>query len=215
MKTPNFKNFLLTGISFLGISHLSAQEIPHLHPIQASSSIEKNVGQIITITRIEKPWVASRTLVIKKFIESIPQYAKINGLLTKYYSFTKTQDQFGGIYLWSNESAARNWFNPAWFQRVQKTYKSPGEVSYFWVTGVSTLQTLSETKGNYWSVLSLGKAEFTSSAKGLLRLIYITDERGIPGHLSLWVSEKEAKNYFAHDIAANEFFDTPILLNNQ
>ena len=215
MKTPSFKNFLLTGISLLGIYQLSAQEIPHLNPIQASSSIEKNVGQFITITRIEKPWVASRKLVIKKFIESIPQYAKVNGLLTKYFSFTESNNQFGGIYLWSDESAARTWFNPAWFERVLKTYKSPGEVSYFSVTGARTLQTVSETKGNYWCVLSLGKAEFTTGAKGLLRIIYITDDRGIPGHLSIWVSEKEARNYFAQDTAANEFFDTPILLNNQ
>ena len=215
MKTPSLKNALLTGISLLGISQLSAQQIPHLHPIQASSSIEKNVGQFITITRIEKPWVASRKLVIKKFIESIPQYAKINGLLSKYFSFTENNNQFGGIYIWSNESAARTWFNQAWFQRVQKTYKSPGEVSYFSVSGARTLQTLSETKGNYWSVLSLGKAEFTTDAKGLLRIIYITDDRGIPGHLSIWISKKDAMNYFASDTAANEFFDTPILLNNQ
>jgi hypothetical protein len=215
MKTTNLKNVLLTGISLLGISQLSAQEIPHLQPIQASSSIEKNVGQFITITKIEKPWVASRKLVINKFIESIPQYAKINGLQSKYFSFTENHNQFGGIYLWSNESAARTWFNPAWFERVLKTYKSSGEVSYFSVTGARTLQTLSETKGNYWSVLSLGKAEFTTDAKGLLRIIYITDDRGVPGHLSIWTSKKEAMNYFARDNSANEFFDTPILLNNQ
>jgi hypothetical protein len=215
MKKFSIKAILLPLLGLLGLSRLSAQEIPQLKPITTNINLEGNTGKYITITKIPKPWIASRKLVVKKFMESIPEYAKVNGLLTKYFALTEKHTHFGGIYLWQNEAAARNWFNLKWFERVREKYKSPGEVSYYSVTGIRNLQTITETQGKYCSVLSLGKAELAYPAKGLLRIIYITDEKGIHGHISLWASEKEARDYFLTDLAADEFFDTPVLLNNQ
>ena len=218
MEKQSFKKSILLILGFIGLTRLTAQEIPALKPILTNTSNTESVGNFITITKIKKPWIAPRKLVIKKFIESIPQYAQIKGLQTKYYAFSENTEYFGGIYLWNTEIAARNWFNNQWFERVIKTYKNEGEVIYYSVTGIETIQNIYKTKGNYYTVLSLGNPALKTPAKeleGLLRIIYITDSKGVAGHISLWQSETKARAFFSTDLSANEFFDTPILLNNQ
>jgi hypothetical protein len=97
------RKFILLMVSFCMTYNLWAQqsnqpsqEIPHLKPIEANNGIEKTKGQFVTIVKIEKPPIATREYLVNKFVESIPVYSRVNGLLTKYYSLTENGSKFGG-----------------------------------------------------------------------------------------------------------------------
>jgi hypothetical protein len=175
------------------------------------STIEPTV---VTITYVKKPWYAWRSLVIKKFKESIPEYEAIPGLLQKNYHFTEDYKKFGGIYHWSTEAEARTWFNPKWFERVIKTYGEAGVVDYYQVIQSTTIAK-HELTGDYWSTLQLGKSlTIPESTSGLLRITQIKSNDQL-GTIALWKSKEEAKRYFSQQKGAGQisFFDTPVLID--
>ena len=64
------------------------------------------------------------------FRQSVPEYAKLPGLVRKYYTIGD-DGRAGGIYLWSSRAAAEAWYNDAWKADVQKRWGAPAAVSYF------------------------------------------------------------------------------------
>lgn len=78
--------------------------------------------EVITWTRIRKPWYAPNFFVKSKMNDSIPEYKAISGLVWKSYSIEKESGKFGGIYLWDSETSAITWFNQAWFERIKDKY---------------------------------------------------------------------------------------------
>jgi hypothetical protein len=69
------------------------------------------------------------------FRQSIPEYAKLSGLVRKYYTIGD-DGRAGGIYLWSSRAAAEAWYSDAWRAGVLKTWGAPAEVSYFDVPAI-------------------------------------------------------------------------------
>lgn len=103
---------LLVGI-FLTFS-LSSQSKPSLDPLIQN--------EVVTWTRVNRPMLAFSFLIKSKMKDSIPEYEAISGLKSKAYSIETDGKLFGGIYLWDSETAAKNWFNASWFQRVKEKY---------------------------------------------------------------------------------------------
>lgn len=64
------------------------------------------------------------------FKASVPDYAKLPGLVRKYYTIGD-DGRAGGIYLWSSREAAQAWYSDAWKAGVQKRWGAPASVSYF------------------------------------------------------------------------------------
>ncbi len=188
---------------------------PHSNSKQLNTTIMSNSEPtIVTITYVKKPWYAWRSLVVKKFKESIPEYEAIPGLLQKNYHFTESDGKFGGIYLWASEAEARAWFNPKWFERVVKTYGEAGVVNYYQVIQ-STTVAKHELTGDYWSVLQLGKSlSIPTTTQGLLRITQIKNKDQF-GTITLWKSKEEAKRYFSQQKEAGQiaYFDTPVLID--
>ncbi len=199
---------LISGL--LSMTTLSAQNTQTPKPLLPA--LDQTGEKWVTITKVKRPWYAFRGAVIKKFIQSMPEYAAIPGLLFKAYAFTAHAPYFGGVYLWEDKVRAQNWFNPDWFTRVMKTYKKPGIVLYYKVNGVQTLQTLNKTQGNYYTSVSIGNHTMSNNTQGLLRIYQIENEAGESGYICLWATEKAAKTYFKTAQVQPEYFDTPVLL---
>jgi Putative mono-oxygenase ydhR len=70
-------------------------------------------------------------IVVNKMQATVPQYEQLAGLHYKAFTLTQTDAQFGGIYLWKDRSFAQNWFNPAWHERVRKTYGNEAIIEWF------------------------------------------------------------------------------------
>jgi hypothetical protein len=64
------------------------------------------------------------------FSQSVPEYARLPGLVRKYYTIGD-DGRAGGIYLWSSRAAAEAWYNEAWQAGVLKRWGAPAVVSYF------------------------------------------------------------------------------------
>lgn len=178
-------------------------------------------GKVLTIVKVQKPWYAFRFLIVSRFKGSVPDYARIPGLLHKAYCLPEHHNSFGGIYLWQSKPDEDRWFNAAWFARVKKEY-GEGTVDTYQVTCVHEVSSSAGTEGDFWSALSFidGAAEHRidslvrSGAAGLLRAVEVQDSAGRCGVVTLWNTERNAKAYFETYPATTTYFDTPVLINN-
>lgn len=169
----------------------------------------------LTITQVKKPWYGLRFLVIKKFKESIPEYAAIKGLVYKAYHFNENRSFFGGIYVWKTENNAKTWFNQTWFDRTESTYGVRGNVDYYKVSKMETLVEIKVPNASYWAALVMEEKEIDAKADGLLKIFSISSYNGQKGFISMWENEAKCKAYFKKNNQKALFFDTPVLLNNQ
>lgn len=64
------------------------------------------------------------------FRAAVPEYARVPGLVRKYFTIGD-DGRAGGIYLWASREAAEAWYNDAWKAGVQARWGAPASVSYF------------------------------------------------------------------------------------
>ena len=107
------KNSIILFLILIKISFL---------PLIAEENLIYWKGPVIGMTRLKIPWYAPNFFVKDKMKDSIPEYSTINGLQKKMYSIESDSALFGGVYLWENEKAARDWWNEGFFERVNKKY---------------------------------------------------------------------------------------------
>ncbi len=109
---------------------------------QARATTAIATDTTLVIVRVPKPWYAPRALIKSKMLDTRAQYAALDGLLVKAYSFEQTSGDFGGVYQWRDRAAAEAWFNPGWFERVRRERGVEGQVRFF-----DALLTLDNTPG--------------------------------------------------------------------
>ena len=85
--------------------------------------------QVAVHVAITTPAGAPRALVEAGMTKSAPIYAKVPGLVRKY--FTIGRADFGGIYLFKDRTSAQAWFSDAWRAKAAATYGSQPVVTYF------------------------------------------------------------------------------------
>jgi hypothetical protein len=171
---------------------------------------------ILTITKVKKPWYAWRSLIIGKMEESIPEYKAIKGINQKLYSFTENHKQFGGIYLWKTEKDANIWFNQAWYDRTEKKYGKKGIVDFYTVLDIRSFAEFPSQNGDYWCVMTPSENQINfSTAKGIIKSIKLKKDSGTTFYLTIWVDKLSAMKFFKNKNFVNEFFDTPIMIQNQ
>ena len=179
--------------------------------------IDRTAGRVLTITKVKAPSYAVRPLIVKGFRDSIPVYQKAAGLDFKAYSLANGGKFFGGVYLWRAEQDAKNWFDAAWFESVQKKYNTTGAVDYYKVVQVESFGELLQTDAAFTSVSSPSKnaIKISGKANGLIKAVEITAADNQKGWLTLWDSADNANKYFQKSTAVNTFFDSPVLLDNR
>ena len=85
----------------------------------------------ISVVEIDLPPDADVPALRELFCESGRRYAKVEGLLRKYYTL---QDDTitGGIFVWDTlEHARAGHADPAWHKLILDRYGSPPRVSYY------------------------------------------------------------------------------------
>ncbi len=149
--------------------------------------------QIITMTRLPVPWYAPKFLVKNKMKDSIPEYSQIPGLLRKYYSIEAKTGKFGGIYLWENQKAARDWFNLEWFSRVNKKYGGDNQVPLLKALYILNFEEKDQTTlTDRFANVKIFKIQVRSQKELISRIASKADSlKGIPGFISLWIAEGE------------------------
>lgn len=197
---------------------------------------------LAAIVKVPTPWYAPRALVVSRMRDTFPLYETLPGLSYKAFTLAQADGHFGGIYLWKDPASARNWFNTAWFGRVEKERGVQGQVRFFEVpvaldnapstpTGgtngaVATLVTVPIPQGvNKARLIEEFKAAIPTyrAVPGLLRKYFIITDDGGFGGIYLWQDEASARAWFSPDWqartstrygapAALEWFDVPLLL---
>lgn len=91
-----------------------------------------NPASSTVATLVEIPLSASfpPDRVLAGFVEAIPTYQKVPGLIRSYF-ITSDKGTFGGVYLWRDEASANAWFSQAWKDRMVKTYGQPARIEWF------------------------------------------------------------------------------------
>lgn len=193
---------------------------------------------VVTVVRVPKPWIAPKALVASKMRDTIAEYDKIPGLSFKIYTISQTEARYGGIYLWRDRASAQSWFNPAWFERVEKQRGAPGEVRYFDVLkvtdstpGGTPAASRSDAVAALITVPALAdgaaraaqlRATLTEAAEGRLREYSVVAD-GLAGVVLLWRDQAAAARALSdawkaraqQELGAEpavEWYDAPVLL---
>jgi hypothetical protein len=172
---------------------------------------------VAVIVKIPKPWYAPKSAVVSKMRETIPQYEAAPGLSFKAFSLGQADGQFGGMYLWRYLASAKNWFSPAWFERVEKERGAKADVRYFEVPvaidntpGGTAVNTDSASVGTLVTITTPAGItkqrlvkEFEASipvyqkAPGLLRKYFIVTADGKFGGIYIWKDQASAQAWFS------------------
>lgn len=187
---------------------------------------------VLVIVAVPKPWYAPRFLVTGRMRDTMGEYGSLPGLSHKAYSFARADGAFGGLYLWRDREAARTWFGPAWFDRVQRERGTAASVRAFQVVAAvdntpggtpvdahsPAVATLSLQAATADAPPPAGEALAAAVAEdrrtpGLLRRYRVVEPGGRWGVLSLWRDEDAARQRLGPEAGATaEWFDTPVLL---
>jgi hypothetical protein len=172
---------------------------------------------VVVVVKIPKPWYALRFVVLSRMRDAIPQYENIPGLAYKAFSIAQKDGQYGGIYYWKDRASAHAWFNPAWFERVEKQRGAKADVRYFDAPvaldntpdgalsssdsdAVSTLVTIATPDGiDRERLITKFKAAVPvyQKAGGLLRKYFIITDDGKFGGIYLWSDQAAAQQWFS------------------
>jgi len=171
---------------------------------------------VATIVKVPAPWYAPKMLLWSRMRETTPTYDSLAGLSFKAYAIAQTDGHYGGLYLWKDLASSRAWFNPAWFERVERERGAKGQVRFYEVpvaidntpggtpaqangASVSTLVTIQIPAG-------IGKTrlvqEFQAAiptyraVPGLLRKYFILTDDGRFGGIYLWKDRAAADQWF-------------------
>ncbi len=171
----------------------------------------------VVIVRVAKPWYAPKAAIASKMRDTIEQYSNTPGLAFKAFSFERASGDYGGIYLWKDQSSAQSWFNKEWFDRVKRERGSDAYVRTF-SAPVAMDNTLGGTPANSDSatVATLVEIQIPASISvdkvvtgfkevvptyqgipGLLRKYFITSDKGTFGGVYLWKDEASANAWFS------------------
>jgi heme-degrading monooxygenase HmoA len=238
---PSFKlaGTAIATASLLGIVPATAQT-----PAFADKPLDPSVP-VVVIVKVPKPWYAPKAVVTSKMRDTIPEYARLNGLAFKAFSYEKQSGDFGGVYYWRDAASAQSWFNPAWFERVKKERGENAQVRYLEApvsidnapggTALNTDSTAVVTVVDITSPAGVTRErlnyEFASAVPtyqkipGLLRK-HFTVTSNTFGGVYLWKDEASAHAWFNTawqervrktygQDAKIEWFDAPILLPTQ
>ena len=171
---------------------------------------------VAVVVKVPTPWYAPRFFVTRKMRETIPQYQAIPGLNFKAFSFARADGHYGGVYRWKDLGAARAWFTPAWFERVQRERGAAAQVRAFEVllaldntpggtpvnpdsTAVATLVEMPVPAGVGKERIAQGFAAAApgfQKVPGLLRKYFIVTADGRFGGIYLWKDEASANAWF-------------------
>jgi heme-degrading monooxygenase HmoA len=182
----------------------------------AASSDNEPATPTVVVVRVAKPWYAPKALVTSKMRDTIEQYASAPGLNFKAFSFERATGDYGGIYLWKDQSSAQSWFNKEWFERVKRERGSDAFVRMFSApiaidntpggtpanpdsATVGTLVEVPLPAGIPMEKVIAGFKEAVPTYQkvpGLLRKYFITSDKGTFGGVYLWKDEASANVWF-------------------
>lgn len=96
-----------------------------------SSHAQAYAGPVAVVVAIPIPAGLSRDRIEALFKQQAPTFAAIPTLKQKYFTINEETRRAGGIYLWTDASAARAFYSDAWRARVKATYGADAELTWF------------------------------------------------------------------------------------
>ena len=183
----------------------------------APSIAQTPPGPVVVVVKVPRPWYAPQALVVSKMRDTVPQYEKLPGLAYKMFSLSPADSTFGGLYFWRSRADAQAWFNPAWFERVEKERGAKGDVRTFDAPltvdntangalassdskAVATVVLIPTPTGVTRQRL---EAEFRAAVPvyqkvpGLLRKHFVVTDDGQFGGVYLWADKAAAHQWFS------------------
>ena len=219
MNASSFRPVVATAAITLaaGVTAANAQGLPAATPDRADQAIP-----VVVIVRVPRPWYALKAVVVGKMRDTVPQYAKMPGLMFKAFSFERDSGDFGGLYFWRDRASAEAWFDPAWFERVRKERGAEAQVRIFDAPisvdntpGGTPADNNSQAVGTLVEIPILAGvtrerlvAEFKAAVPtyqkvpGLLRKHFIVSSNGQFGGVYLWQDEASARAWFSDALHA-------------
>ena len=216
MNTPTLAKGAAVLALAAGLSSALAQGMQVGGAAPGASAPPAPATAVVVVVRVPKPWYAPRGVVVGKMRDTMPEYAKLPGLMFKAFSFERDSSDYGGLYFWRDRASAEAWFNPAWHERVRKERGAQAQVRVFDALvsldnsaggtqpdsdsrAVGTLVEVPTPAGVTRERLA---AEFNAAlptyrqVPGLLRKHFTVSSSGSFGGVYLWKDEASARAWF-------------------
>ncbi len=84
---------------------------------------------VATIVIVRIPPGVPRAKIDEGIVTSVPTYQKIPGLIRKV--FTVNDDTYGGVYLWTDRTAADAWFTPELIAKMKARSGVDPQIIYY------------------------------------------------------------------------------------
>ena len=65
------------------------------------------------------------------FVDSIPKFVRMNGLIRKYFLLAEDARTAGAVYLWSDRASAQAFFTEDWMEFISGKYGFRPAVAYY------------------------------------------------------------------------------------
>jgi len=86
---------------------------------------------ITAIVNFDLPEAMSADEARQMFEASAPRYETVPGLIRKYYLYDGTSHTGGGVYLWTDRSAADNLYEGGWRDSIRERFGSDPRIAWF------------------------------------------------------------------------------------
>lgn len=217
----------LTAILLLttGLLTDTGQPSPATYLVGKPPHTQPMAGRFVTIVKSKAPWYAFNFLLARAFRKAVPVYQRIDGLLFKAFSHSRSDKgkYFGGIYLWQSEADARQWYTPNWFAEVERKRGQKPTVAFFpLVNDLLFVPENFDYRRHETTCVTLYLHALTpvyiqqcvNRQPGLLRTFVIAED-GLQGAILLFSSARDANAFLKRSgFKLYERFSTPTLLNN-
>jgi hypothetical protein len=127
---PTWLSIVAFGVASAAIAQTPTPRSAPIAKAAMSSTTPSVTTRVAVLVDIAAPASITLPMIEAGMERSKPTYQAIPGLIRKYFTIG-TDGSFGGMYLWTDRTAAQAWFSPAWRTRVIATYGSEPKVTYF------------------------------------------------------------------------------------
>jgi hypothetical protein len=115
----------------MAFKHLSLAAALACVAFGAAARAQSYSGPVAVVVAIPIPAGLTRDKIEALFRQQAPAFAAIPTLKQKYFTINDETHRAGGIYLWTNAQAARDFYSDTWRARVKSTYGADAELTWF------------------------------------------------------------------------------------
>ena len=86
--------------------------------------VDTNTAKVVLLVRLRSPLPADD--LKRRYTERMPEFRDVPGLLQKYYTYNKSTNEWGGLYVWDSEESLQGYLESDLRKTIASAYEAEG-----------------------------------------------------------------------------------------